>query len=96
MDKITYNDFILLAGYKKPHYLMRLTCSFYGQDGLMYQIWAKMKLFWYILFFIPVHIAKLFYVLWDGGLRDFEIEPRWISTYHVDKTSDRYKKWTAQ
>lgn len=96
MKKITYTDFHKLAGYTKIHYLMRVTCSFYGQDGLTYQIWAKMKWFWYILFFVPIHIAKLFYVLWDGGLRDFEIEPRWITTYHVDKNSERYKEWIAR
>jgi hypothetical protein len=64
--------------------------------SLVYKLIVKMKLFWYILFFIPVHIAKLFYCLWDGGLRDFEIESRWITSCHIDKTSERYKKWMAQ
>ena len=95
MKKITYNDFAMLTGYTKPHYLMQITCNFYGQDGLAYQVWAKMKRFWYILFFIPIHICKLFYVLWDGGLRDFEIESRWITMEHIDKTSERYKRWKA-
>lgn len=96
MKKMSYKDFATLAGYKKNHYFMRVTCSFYYEDGLMIHIWAKMKLFWYILFFLPIHIIKLFYVLWDGGLRDFAIEPRWITVHHVDKTSERYKKWMAR
>lgn len=93
MEKISYKDFAMLAGYTKPHYFMRLTCNFYMQDGIMVHLWAKMKLVWYILLFIPCHIAELFYVLWDGGLREFEIESRWVTTYYVDKNSKRYTNW---
>lgn len=30
----------------------------------------------YLLIFIPVHLVQFFYCMWDGGLKEFEIEGR--------------------
>lgn len=30
----------------------------------------------YLLIFIPVHLIQFFYCMWDGGLKEFEIEGR--------------------
>jgi hypothetical protein len=32
----------------------------------------------YLLIFIPVHLIQAFYCMWDGGLKEFEIEGRHI------------------
>ena len=52
--------------------------------------------FAYLLIFIPVHIFKLFWCLWDGGLKEFEIEGRLITYHYLYKSDspyyDYYKK----
>ena len=52
--------------------------------------------FTYLLMFIPVHILKLFWCLWDGGLKEFEIESRLITYHYLYKSNslyyDYYKK----
>jgi hypothetical protein len=46
--------------------------------------------------FIPVHIFKFFWCLWDGGLKEFEIESRFINYHHLYESDspycDYYKK----
>ena len=48
---------------------------------------AKVGWFAYLMMFIPVHIFKLVWCLWDGGLKEFEIEGRDL-TYHYYYESD--------
>ena len=52
--------------------------------------------FAYLLMFIPVHIFKLFWCLWDGGLKEFEIEGRFIIYHYLYESDspycDYYKK----
>lgn len=37
-----------------------------------------MKMWAYILIFIPIHLIQLILCLWDGGLKTFEINERVI------------------
>ena len=39
-----------------------------------------MKIWFYILIFIPANIIDFIYLLWDGGIKHFEIMPRTIRT----------------
>ena len=52
--------------------------------------------FAYLLMFIPVHAFKFFWCLWDGGLKEFEIESRFITYRHLYESDspycDYYKK----
>ena len=52
--------------------------------------------FAYLLMFIPVHLFELFWCLWDGGLKEFEIEGRLITYHYLYKSDspyyDYYKK----
>jgi hypothetical protein len=36
--------------------------------------------FVYLLLFIPVHILQAFWCLWDGGLKEFEINKRYLGS----------------
>lgn len=56
------------------------------QEGTIKQ---EVKIGWlgYLLMFIPVHILKFFWCLWDGGLKKFDIEGRDIN-YHYLYDSD--------
>lgn len=52
--------------------------------------------FAYLLMFIPVHIFKFFWCLWDGGLKEFDIEGRFITYHHLYESDspfcDYYKR----
>lgn len=45
-------------------------------SDITYRITPRVKLPIYILLFIPVHLLQAFYCMWDGGLKEFSIEPR--------------------
>lgn len=57
---------------------------------------VKLGWFGYLLLFVPVHIFKFFWCIWDGGLKEFEIETRQIRYdyfYEADAPyCDFYKK----
>ena len=43
----------------------------------------KIGLLGYLLLFIPVHLFKLVWCLWDGGLKEFEFEGRHLSHHYL-------------
>ena len=57
---------------------------------------VKINWFSYLLVFIPVHIFKIFWCLWDGGLKEFEIEGRSLASHYLYEYGapfwDYYKK----
>ena len=92
--KIDYNTFAHLMNYKTPHNLMKLTCFFKYDKRTSHNggvAIAIMHWWAYLLLFIPVHILKFFYCLWDGGLKSFEIEKRQIVRMYIDSASDGVK-----
>ena len=42
----------------------------------------ELKLWVYMLLFIPYCLIKIIYVIWDGGLRDFNFPPKTLATTH--------------
>lgn len=55
-----------------------LMINFYLKDveGGGYYLTEEVKLWAYILLFVPVHLAQLILCIWDGGLKTFEINDR--------------------
>lgn len=53
-----------------------------------YEFREQIKLWLFILAFVPCTICNFFYVLWDGGLRDFSFPSRrpykWVM-YEADR-----------
>lgn len=45
-------------------------------SDITYSITPIVKLLPYILLFVPIHICQAFWCIWDGGLKEFHIEPR--------------------
>lgn len=68
---------------------VRPLCVYTLEEVLPGTIKQEIKIGWvgYFLMFIPIHIFKFFWCLWDGGLKEFEIEGRNI-TYHYLYESD--------
>ena len=59
------------------------------QSGVIKQ---EIKIGWigYLLIFIPAHIYKFFWCLWDGGLKEFEFEGRNITHSYLYKSDSSY------
>ena len=92
--KLTFKEFYTLMGYEKPHTLMRYTCNFYAKDGAsVMNIWAVVRWPAYILALPIATIYQIICLLWDGGLREFSLEPRRICTHQVWHESKCYKKF---
>ena len=78
MKKINYNDAAYICRYKNKHPFKKYFCNWYiwmnnPNEGI---IKCNMKLWFYILILIPFAIINFFYLLWDGGIKNFEFEPR--------------------
>ncbi len=48
-----------------------------------YKLTYTLKLVPYLLLFVPVHIIKAFVCMWDGGLKEFSIERRVLSSEEI-------------
>lgn len=97
MTKITYKELVTLLGYKKSHTLERFGCNHYIKDEeYSVKVITKVKLPVYIALFIPACIFQAVALVWDGGLKEFSIEPRTIHSYVVWKDSERYKKFAER
>lgn len=62
------------------------------KDGGGYRRKVAISLPFYLLFFIPIHLIYLFIVLWDGGLKKFEIQPRNIYSDYIYPGGSAWKK----
>ncbi len=92
--KLTYNEFATLLGYKKKHTLEHYACKFYGDDGQsVLNVRAEIRWPIYILVFPFACLIQAVCLLWDGGLREFSLEPRCIKRHQIWHSSPRYKKF---
>jgi hypothetical protein len=48
--------------------------------------------FVYLLIFIPVHILQAFICMWDGGLKEFEINERYLGGDWLAPDSESFKR----
>lgn len=76
--KISYNDATYILNYKKNHFFKKHFCNWKldKRSDTAYSIKCFMKWWIYVLIFIPAHLIDLFVALYDGGLKEFEIESR--------------------
>lgn len=76
--KIKYEDAAYIRRYKKAHWGEKYFCYWilknrndnYGHMNLYIKWWV------YVLLFIPMVILNAMMCMWDGGLKEFSIEPR--------------------
>ena len=60
-----------------------------GSGG--YYLTEEIKLWFYILMFVPIHLTQLALCIWDGGLKTFEINSRVISQDYYSWGSARWR-----
>ena len=82
MKKISYNDVAYICSFKKNHFFRKHFCNNYIWMNNLNEGMLKcdMKIWFYILMFIPSCIIEFFYLLWDGGIKYFEFFPRNVRT----------------
>ena len=96
--RITLKDWNYIGTYNCSAKWIRPLCVYTLEEVQSGIIEQEIKIGWigYLLVFIPAHIFKLFWCLWDGGLKEFEIEGRNIThSYLYESDSlycDYYKK----
>lgn len=96
--KISYKDFAYLMNYELRHPFIKYCgdCYVMEQDASVI-LTAKVKWFFYILLFIPIHIIIFFYCLWDGGIKNFGRWERTLTSLHwFDIYDKKYKEWKEQ
>ena len=83
--RITFNEANYIMRRKKPHRLERMFCYWTIQKANNSSGWLYCYIKWwvYILCFIPAHALVFICRLWDGGLKEFRIEPREIHSFVI-------------
>lgn len=84
--KITLKEWLYIGQYHPVRESMRWTCVHTlekDKDGNGYRRKVAISLPFYLLFFIPIHLINLFIVLWDGGLKEFEIQTCNINSDYI-------------
>lgn len=60
-------------------------------EGGGYYLTEEVKMWFYILMFLPVHLAQLALCIWDGGLKTFEINSRMVAQDYLSWGSVSWK-----
>lgn len=89
--KITYKQFREIMNYKKSHPIQALLSYQLIVDVGVARITPYIPLWLYIVSFIPVHLFQAVLLLWDGGLKEFELQPRNLPSWIFQMGSMPYE-----
>lgn len=92
--KISMNDWTYIGKYNPAAKWLRPFCSYSltkTDNGFL----RSCKLSWlvYLLLFLPVHLFKLFVCMWDGGLKNFELEPRILDSESITENGLNFTRY---
>ena len=85
MKKIKHSEAAYILCWKRPHLFVKYCCIWKigMNEPITGRIVCNMRWWMYVLLFIPMHIIKFNLCLWDGGIKNFCIEPRIIHNYNI-------------
>ena len=92
--RITLNDWNYIGNYNPAKGWIRPLCTYTlvkTEEGFRREV--KVNLFIYLLLVIPLHFLKVLYCLWDGGLKEFEIESGRIGFDRIEENGEHYKAY---
>jgi hypothetical protein len=92
--KITYDEWTEIGKYNHAAKWLRPLCSYTlikEPDG-RFKREQCVGWFIYLLIFIPVHILQILWCMWDGGLKEFEINERYLGSDWLVVGSESYTK----
>lgn len=78
--KITLDQWTMLGKYNHAQPWLRNLCTYTltKESDTKYRRDQYIGWLFYIVAFIPACIIQLGYCLWDGGLKEFELPPRYL------------------
>lgn len=84
MTKITYDEAAYILNHDNPHNFEKFFCNHYleQENKNNYAIHCYTKWWFHILIFPITALIHLIECLWDGGLKEFEFESRYVYTWH--------------
>lgn len=86
--RITRADWEYIGKYNPARKWLRLFCDYSLQEiengGFRREI--RINWFVYLLIFIPIHTLQAIWCMWDGGLKEFEIESRFLGGDNIYET----------
>ena len=99
VKKISLDQFMDIGKYNVVNKHFRKFCNYYLEDNRAVKGGFNRKVcfkwWFYILMFIPAHLLQVVLCIWDGGLKEFEIEKRNVQYDYVDKWTDSHEKCCA-
>ena len=95
--KITREEWEYIGIYNPAAKWLRPYCSYTLEkiDSGGFRRQCKIGWIMYLLMFIPIHLLQALCCMWDGGLREFEIESRHLGyddLYPVGLNNKAYPK----
>lgn len=89
--KISLNDWTYIGKYNPAAKWLRPLCSYTLTeiDG-GFRRECKVGWFVYVLLFVPVHLLQMFECMWDGGLREFEFQGRYIGSNNITEHGENH------
>ena len=92
--KISRKEWTEIGQYNPAAKWLRPLCSYRlikEPDG-RFKREIRVGWFVYLLIFIPVHILQAFICMWDGGLKEFEINERYLGGDWFTPDSEPFKR----
>ena len=90
--KISSKEWTEIGKYNYAAKWLRPLCSYTLIKENDCQFKREQRVGWlvYLVLFIPVHILQFLWCLWDGGLKEFEINERYLGGDWMTAGSDSY------
>ena len=92
--KISLKDWTYIGKFNHAAKWCRPFCTYtlILKDNQTFEREQYVNLLAYIIMFIPLHILQAFVLMWDGGLKEFEIFKRNLGKDVLSKGSSAYDK----
>lgn len=92
--RITLKEWSFIGKYNHAAKWCRPFCTYtlIEEDSCTIKREQKVNLLAYIIMFIPLHILQALVLIWDGGLKEFEIFKRTLGSDVLAKGSPSYDK----
>lgn len=87
--KISYKDWTYIGKYNHAAKWLRPFCTYSlikTDQGFKRE--QRIPLWFYIIIFIPAHLAQALYCMWDGGLIEFEFAERYLGGDYITLAND--------
>lgn len=92
--KISLKDWTYIGKFNHAAKWCRPFCTYtlILKDSQTFEREQYVNLLAYVIMFIPLHILQAFVLMWDGGLKEFEIFKRNLGKDVLSKGSSAYDK----